>query len=94
MGYIYSLLWFVTAYILFFRFRKESAVIYILCLYFVFLGVWWLVNQFTSTDMMNGVYGWTLRIVSVGVLAAGGVTYHFEKNRKAKQEQEKIQNNE
>ena len=93
MGYLYSLLWLVTALILFFRFRRESTVIYVLCLYFLFLGGWWFINQFTAADMMSGAYAWVLRIASVVVLAVGGITYHFERIRKEKQNDEEIKNN-
>ena len=46
MGYVYSALWFLTAFLLLCRFRKESVVVYILSAYFVFAGVWWLAAHY------------------------------------------------
>ena len=87
MGYLYSALWFVMAIVLFVRFRKESIVVYILSAYFVLAGAWWLVDQLVEVDMLNGVYGWILRIVSVVMLISVGVAYVVEKNLKDKKAQ-------
>ncbi len=84
MGYIYSALWFVTAFILLVRFRKESIVIYILSAYFIFAGGWWLTNELIDIDLMGGLYGWILRIVSVVMLIVVAAVYMIEKNLKEK----------
>ena len=68
MGYLYSALWFIVAAVLLIRFRKESAVVYILSGYFAFAGVWWLADQLAEADMLSGIYGWILRIVSAVML--------------------------
>ena len=82
MGYIYSALWFLIAALLIVRFRKEGAVIYVLSVYFIFLGFWWLVNEFLPADMLNGFYGWILRGVSLLALAAAFFVYRAGKSRK------------
>ncbi len=79
MGYIYSVLWFLTAAVLVGRFRKESAAIYVLSVYFVYLGSWWLIDELVPVDMLAGSYGWTLRIVSaVALLLALVVHFAFK----------------
>ena len=84
MGYVYSALWFLTAFLLLCRFRKESVVVYILSAYFVFAGVWWLADEMSVTDMMSGTYAWILRMVSVAALLIAAVVYLIEKNIKGK----------
>lgn len=88
MGYLYSAVWFVVAIMLFVRFRKESVVVYILSGYFAFAGIWWLVDQFAEADMLNGIYGWVLRIVSVVMLVSVLAAYTIEKNLKDKKAQQ------
>ncbi len=88
MGYVYSFLWFAAAFLLFFRFRKESAAVYVLCVYFLFFGAWWLADNFTEADLLRGTYAWVLRIVSAAALAAAAVTYRIEKNIRSKRESE------
>ena len=82
MGYLYSALWFIVAAVLLIRFRKESAVVYILSGYFAFAGVWWLADQLAEADMLSGIYGWILRIVSAVMLIGVGIVYVIEKNLK------------
>ena len=84
MGYLYSALWFIVAAVLLIRFRKESAVVYILSGYFAFAGVWWLADQLAEADMLSGIYGWILRIVSTVMLIGVGIVYVIEKNLKEK----------
>ncbi len=84
MGYIYAALWFITAFLLLIKFRKESIVVYVLSLYFLFLGVWWTADQVSGVDMMNGIYGWVLRCVSLAALVAVGIIYAVEKTSKLK----------
>ena len=84
MGYIYSVLWFLTAAVLVGKFRKESAAIYVLSVYFVYLGFWWLADELVQSDMLAGSYGWILRIVSVVALIITLIVYHIDKNIREK----------
>ncbi len=79
MGYVYSALWFMIAVLLFFKFRKESKIVYVLSAYFVFAGVWWLLNEMTKLE--PGVFGSVFRAVSVLMLAVLAVTYFLEKRK-------------
>ncbi len=79
MGYVYAVLWFIMAGLLFFKFKNESRVVYILSGYFVFAGCWWLANQFVEVDLMSGNYGWVLRGISLAMLVMLFVTYILER---------------
>ncbi len=82
MGYVYSVLWLVIAIMLFFRFRKENKAIYLLSAYFVFLSVWWFLDQFVhGLDLMDGTYVWVLRVVSTLALGVSLLVYIKEKNK-------------
>ena len=62
MGYVYSALWVLIALMLFFRFRKENKVVYVMAVYFIFLGTWWFIDEFvTGINLMEGAYVWVLR---------------------------------
>ncbi len=84
MGYIYSVLWFLTAAVLVGRFRRESAAIYVLSIYFVYLGIWWLSDEIVPADMLAGNYGWILRIVSAAALIITLIVYYADKSRREK----------
>lgn len=83
MGFVYAAAWFAVAVLLFGRFRKESRVIIPVSIYFVFLGVWWLANEFVSADLMQGGYAWILRAVSAVVLMFCVIFYYLEKKKSA-----------
>lgn len=79
MGYVYSVLWFIIAGFLFVKFKNESRIVYVLSGYFLFAGFWWLANQIIELDLMNGVYGWVFRGISLAVLAVLFITYLLER---------------
>ncbi|MBR2176394.1 MAG: hypothetical protein IJ861_05560 [Clostridia bacterium] len=81
MGYVYAVLWIFIAMLLFVRFKKESKIVYPICLYFLFLGGWWLANEFISEDLLKGSYSWILRAVSVGVLTVCIIVYFLERKK-------------
>lgn len=81
MGFVYAGLWLVLAALLFFRFRSQSKVVYLLTIYFLFLSIWWAVNEFISVDILNGFYGWILRGVSAVMLGLCLVVYYSERKR-------------
>lgn len=89
MGYVYTMLWFVVAVLLFVKFRKESRIVYVLSAYFIFTGFWWLANQFTEADMMSGRYGWVLRGVSLAMLVVLGIIYALEKQSASRSAEKK-----
>ena len=70
MGYIYTVMWFMMALLLYSKFKNEGKIVYILSGYFLFAGVWWFANQLVTTDLMSGTYGLIFRGVSVLALIA------------------------
>ena len=85
MGYVYSALWVIIALMLFFRFRKENKVVYILSSYFIFLGVWWFLDEYLpGVNLTDGQYVWILRIVSAFMLGAALLVYFAERKRQLK----------
>ena len=86
MGFVYAALWLVLAGLLYFRFRRQSKVVYPLTAYFLFLSIWCAVNEFVSVDILHGIYGWILRGVSAVMLGLCLIVYHTERKRSAGQE--------
>lgn len=82
MGYLYAGLWLAACVLLFVRFRRESAAVYVLCVYFLFAGVWWLIDQLSEWDMLHGTPGNVMRGVSAAALLITGIVYYIEKRRK------------
>ena len=81
MNYVYSVLWFVVAVILFVRYRKENKAVYLLSGYFLFMGAWWLVNALSpDIDLMGGYYVWIYRGVTLVVLVVVLLYYMRIKN--------------
>ncbi len=80
MGYVYAALWFIVGIILFVRFRREGKIIIPISIYFLFLGGWWLANEFVEADLLHGTYAWILRGISAAVIAVCGI-YYFKKRK-------------
>lgn len=82
MGYVYSVLWLIIALTLFLRFRKENKSVILLSLYFVFLSVWWFLDQFVhGLNLMDGDYIWILRSVSALMLGLCVIVYIRERKK-------------
>ena len=80
-GYIYAALWFAIAGYLFYIAVKESRFFFIIAPFFVFLGVWALVDELIETDLMGGIYGWIYRGVALIMLIICGVRYYLAKKK-------------
>lgn len=87
MGFFYAGLWFMVACVLFFRFRKESFAVPLLSLYFLFLGAWWLADQFMEADLLHGGYAWVLRGISAAALLLCGAVYYYDRRRATENEE-------
>ncbi len=88
MGYVYSVLWLIIAVMLFFRFKKENKAVILLSCYFVFLSVWWFLDQYVhGLDLMDGVYVWILRFVSALVLGICVIIYIRERKKDCEPEE-------
>ena len=80
-SYIYVVLWYILAAYLFYMAFRESRFFFVLAGFFAFLGTWALVDIFTKTDLMAGVYGWIYRGVAIVVLIICVIRYYFSKKR-------------
>ncbi len=89
MGYVYAFMWICTAIILLTKFRKESKAIIPLGIYFVFLGIWQLINDLCNGIFTTGGYIWVLRAVSALVLALCAVILVKERNKSSSQNSSK-----
>lgn len=78
-GYLYAAVWFVLAVYLFSVAVRESRFFFLLSAFFVFLGVWALVDELIEPDLMAGVYGWIYRGTAIVVLIICIVRYYFYK---------------
>ncbi len=82
MGYVYAVMWFVIAVVLAVRFHKESKMIWGMSGYFIWMGCWWLADQFIEADLMHGTFGWIFRGISVIMIAVLAALYLREKRKK------------
>ena len=78
-GYIYAAVWFILAAYLFYLAVKESRFFFFVAPFFIFLGVWALVNELVETDLMGGVYAWIYRGVAVIMLLICGIKYYLSR---------------
>ena len=88
MEYVYTVLWFMMAALLYSKFKSEGKIVYILSGYFVFAGIWWLANQFVAADLMTGTYGMIFRGVSVIALVVLILAYIEQKRHAERAENE------
>lgn len=69
MTYIYVAMWFAIGLILIFSLTKENKIFYLAGAYFIFMGVWNLLDLLIeNADMFSGNTGIAFRIVSGAVL--------------------------
>lgn len=80
MGYVYGIIWFVLAVLLFFKFRGEGKIIYVLSIYFMIMGIWWTANEIVSVDLMGGMYVWIFRAITFLMLLVLLVVYYRERH--------------
>ncbi len=88
MGYIYAAMWLFAGVLLLIRYRRLSRMITPLSIYLMLLGIWWLVNEFTETDLLHGVFAWILRGITAVVLAVCAIIYYSEKRNTANDQSE------
>ena len=77
MGYFYAAMWLVAGLLLIFSVSKENKIFYFLGGYFVFMGIWWGINEYLpEINLFDGVYGWVFRGISAAVLIVIGIFYY------------------
>jgi hypothetical protein len=87
MDYFYAIMWFVVALILIFSVSKENKIFYLVGGFFIYLGVWWLLNAATEMDMFSGTLGVAFKIVVGAALVL--LSLFFAKNYSAELKREK-----
>lgn len=82
MGYLYAMAFLIIGIYLIYNAIKEFRFLLLSGIYFILLGVWWVINQLTpNIDLTGGVFGWILRGISVVVLIITGLIYYFKYKR-------------
>ena len=76
MAYLYAAAWFLVGLILILRMGKENRVFYPVGVYFLFLGVWWAVNEISPANLFAGVWGWILRAVTACALVISCIAFY------------------
>ena len=98
MEYVYAGMWLVVGLILIFRMGKENKVFYLAGAFFLVLGGWWLANALTEVNLFEGVWGWTLRVITAIALVLLCLVFWktyskdkaaFEKNKTSQENAEK-----
>ncbi|HHZ06753.1 MAG TPA: hypothetical protein GX401_08240 [Clostridiales bacterium] len=82
MNYIFSASWFLIGIYLLYQGHKTHRVFYVLGSYFIFLGGWWLTNQLIEINLMDGIYGIILRVISAIMLVIALMVYYRAKKKK------------
>ncbi len=71
MGYVYATAFSLAGVFLLFNAikRKEHRILLVAGAYFIFMGIWWCVNELLpNIDLMGGIYVWIIRLISLLVL--------------------------
>ena len=61
---------------------KEFRILFIPAIYFLFLGIWRFADIYTDAELMQGVYAWILRGISLAVMLATALIYYFRYRKK------------
>lgn len=81
MSYIFAAAWLIIGGYLIYQGIKNYKILILLGIYFLFLGAWWIINEFTSINMLDGMYANILRIISGIMLVIVLGVYIFIKKR-------------
>ena len=91
-GYIFAALWILIGLYLCFQGIKTHKVFFLISLLFFFMGAWYLVNEFTQTDLFSNPYVWIFRGVLILFLIIIGV-FIYKKRKSILSEIEKNDTN-
>ena len=79
MGYLFTAMFFIIGIYLIFNAIKEFRFLLLPGIYFVVLGIWWLIDELTpGIDITGGMFAWGIRGVSLVVLIITGAIYYFK----------------
>lgn len=85
MTYLYIVTFFLTGIYLVVKAIKDYRFLLLPGIYFIFMGVWWLIDIPLKADLQSGVYMWILRGISAIILLATGLIYYFKYYKQNKQ---------
>lgn len=88
MGYVYSAMWMLIGLILLFRFAKEKRVFLLLGVYFLYLGIWWLLDTVLTVAMFGGIPGFVFRVTSIVCFGVAMWQFYREWHRNKGKEDE------
>lgn len=83
MGFVYAAMFFLVGLILIFRMGKENKIFYFAGGIFLFMGIWWLLNELLEQTLFHGMWGWVFRGVMAVALVIFGLTYWKERKKSA-----------
>lgn len=93
-GYIFAAMWLIIAIYLFFQAFKSSKLFFIPSAFFIFMAVWYFINEITDINLFSGIYGWIFRIVAVVFLVIIILIVVLKRKDILKKEDEKGKNDE
>lgn len=64
-GYIFAIMWLIIAIYLIFQGFKSSKLYFVPAIFFIYMAVWYFINEQISIDLFSGMYGWIFRIVAI-----------------------------
>ena len=82
MGYVYAATWLIVGIYLIYTGAKENRLFCFLGAYFVFLCIWWLIDELLPINMLDGNYAVVLRCISGAVLLIALIIYIIQKKAK------------
>ena len=74
--WIWIAILFLAAIIIFVQYRKEDKIFYVVSGFFLFWGIWRILDATTQINFFEGVYLLIFRVISAIVLVLMGITYY------------------
>ena len=82
-GYIYAATFFIIAIYLFVHAFKSHKILFLLSVYFLFMGGWYLADQLlVDINLFVGMYSWIFRGVALVVLIICAIVYVIYRRNK------------
>lgn len=81
MGYVYATLWFVVGLILIFKMARENKAFFAVGGFFLFWGVWQLLNELLEVNMYDGILGWIHKGIAILALALCAFIVYIERKK-------------
>ena len=88
MGYVYTAMWLIIGLMLVFRYGRENRVFYFAGGFFLFMGIWWLIDTLTDLNLFADPWVWVFR-GAVAVALAILIFCFLRERKKNRQQDEK-----